>query len=107
MILRARPHKSKNTKIIVIIFYFMTLFSQQIGINKIAIMMKNGCKRVGLEITGHGVRWISITTLVNDSAVNMEESLAFARHTSVDAQRPYMMRDAHGNELIQGTRVGL
>ena len=55
--------------------------------------MKNGCKRVGLEITGHGLCRISITTLVNDSAVNMEESLAFARHTSVAAQRPYMMRD--------------
>ena len=64
----------------------MTLFPQQIGINKISIMMKNGCKRVGLEITGHGLRRISITTLVNDSAVNIEESLAFARHASVAAQ---------------------
>ena len=56
--------------------------------------MKTGCKTVGLEVTGHGLRRISITTLVNDSAVNIEESLAFARHTSVAAQRPYMMRDA-------------
>ena len=72
----------------------MTLFSQRIGINKIAIMMKNGCKRVGLEITGHGLRWISITTLINDSAVNIEESLAFVRHTSVAAQQPYVMSDA-------------
>ena len=56
--------------------------------------MKTGCKTVGLEVTGHGLRRISITTLVNDPAVNIEESLAFARHTSVAAQRPYMMRDA-------------
>ena len=47
-----------------------------------------------MEITGHGLRQISITTLVNDSAVNMEESIAFDRHTFVAAQRPYMMRDA-------------
>jgi len=68
--------------------------NQQIGVNKISKMMKDGCKKVGLTITGHGLRRISITTLVNDPAVNIEESIAFARHTSVAAQRPYMMRDA-------------
>jgi hypothetical protein len=59
--------------------------NQQIGVNKIAKMMKDGCKRVGLEITGNGLRCISITTLVNDPVVNIEDSLAFAWHTSVAA----------------------
>ena len=63
-------------------------YLQPIGVNKLAKMMKTGCKTVGLEVTGHGLRRISITTLVNDPAVNIEESLAFARHSSVAAQRP-------------------
>ena len=54
------------------------LHLQQIGVNKIAKMMKTGCKTVGLEVTGHRLRQTSITNLVNDPAVNIEESLAFA-----------------------------
>ena len=61
--------------------------------------MKTGCKTVGLEGTGHGLRRISITTLVNDPAVNIEESLAFAQHNSAAAQRPYMMRDSEMNRF--------
>ena len=68
--------------------------------------MKAGCNTVGLEVTGHGLRRISITTLVNDPAVNIEESLAFARHTSVAAQCPYMMRDAQ-SEMNQFRAQGL
>jgi hypothetical protein len=80
--------------------------NQQIGVNKIAKMMKDDCKRVGLAITGHRLRQINITTLVNDPAVNIKESLAFARHTPVATQRPYMMRDAR-SEMNQFKAQGL
>ena len=81
-------------------------YSQPIGVNKIAKMMKAGCYTVGLKVTGHGLRWISTTTLVNDSAVNIEESLVFAQHTSVAAQRPYIMCDAQ-SEMKQFRAQGL
>jgi hypothetical protein len=68
-------------------------FKQPIGVNTINAMMKDACKMVGVEVTGHGLRRISITTVVNDPSVNTEEALAFARHGSVAAQRTYMMHD--------------
>ena len=39
------------------------------------------------------MRRIGITTVTNDPGVNVEECLAFARHGSVAAQRPYVVRD--------------
>ena len=55
--------------------------------------MKVLLKKLGVNTTGHGARRISITTIVNDPSVNLNESLAFARHNSISAQRNYVMRD--------------
>ena len=64
-----------------------------IGVNKIGEMMKVLLKKLGVNTTGHGARRISITTIVNDPCVIPNESLAFARHNSVSAQRSYVMRN--------------
>ena len=80
--------KNKKTKSAQVSSEQPTIVAKDNGKNKKHVSVSS------LEITGHGLRQISITTLVNDSAVNIEESLAFARHTSVAAQRPYMIRDA-------------
>ena len=68
-------------------------FNQPIGVNKVGVMVKEACETLGLRITGQGLRRIGITTVTNDPGVNVEECLAFARHGSVAAQRPYVVRD--------------
>ena len=46
-----------------------------------------------IEPARHGFRRLFVTTLANDPGVSVEESLVSARHSSVAAQRTYMMRD--------------
>ena len=41
----------------------------------------------------YGILCSDVTSLVNDAGVNTEEALRSARHKSVAAQRPYMMRN--------------
>ena len=61
-----------------------------IGVNTVGAMMKEALKRLGINTTGHGARRLAITTAVNDANVNMNESLAFARHNSLGAQINYV-----------------
>ena len=44
-------------------------------------------------MSGHGIRCLFVTTLVNDPSVSTEEALRASRHSSVAAQRPYMTLD--------------
>ena len=80
--------------------------NQQIGENTIATMLKTADVRVGHDITGHGNRCIFVSTLVNDPGVSIEESLASARHSSVSAQRAYVVRDGR-SEAAKFNALGL
>ncbi len=44
-------------------------------------------------MSGHGLRRLFVTTLVNDPSVSTEEALRTSRHSSVAAQHPYMTLD--------------
>ena len=50
-------------------------------------------RSVRLRPTGHALRRLFVSTLVNDPAVSAEEALLASRHSSVAAQRPYMTLD--------------
>ena len=68
--------------------------NQALGYNTIREMVKEAGYKTGLGVTGQGFRRLFIQTMVNDSGVSVEESLASARHGSVSAQRPYMTRNS-------------
>ena len=44
-----------------------------------------------LGVTGHALRRLFITTLANDPNVSIEESMLASRHSSVAAQRMYVL----------------
>ena len=54
--------------------------------NTTAKALKIANERLGLDVAGHGLRRLFVTTLVNDPAVGTEEFLSAARHGSVAAQ---------------------
>ena len=61
--------------------------------NTIAAMLKEALKKLGLDASGHALRRLFVSTLVNDPCVSAEEALLASRHSSVAAQRPYMALD--------------
>ena len=69
-------------------------------------MIKHALKVVGVNTTGHGGRRLAITTFVNAPDVNPNESLGFARHASLAAQRPYVSRDGK-SEMAKFTALGV
>lgn len=57
-------------------------------------LMKEICADLGFTSgSGHAFRRIFITTLANDSGVNIEETMLSARHRSVAASRNYQQRN--------------
>ena len=42
-------------------------------------------------VTGHALRRLFITTLANDPHVSIEEAILASRHSSVAAQRTYVL----------------
>ena len=56
--------------------------------------MKEACSRCDLNCTGHGLRSIAVTTVVNEPGVNQSECLAFSRHASVSGQKSYIRRSS-------------
>ena len=42
-------------------------------------------------VTGHALRRLFITTLANDPGVSVEEAMVSSRHSSVAAQRNYIV----------------
>ena len=80
--------------------------NQPLGINIMAKLIKRGCAKTGMNISGHGLRHIFVSTLVNDPGVSVEESLAASCHASMSAQRPYMMRNHH-SEAAKFNALGL
>ena len=67
--------------------------SQPYGENTIGAILKEGCKKCGLDISGHGLRRIFVTSLANHPGLSMAEILAATRHSSVAAILPYQMRN--------------
>ena len=54
----------------------------------------------------YGIVCLDVTSLVNDAGVNTEEALLSARHKSVFAQCPYMMRN-QDSEMTKFRALGL
>ena len=81
---------------------------EPLGVNTIAVMLKEACAKVGLDEknTGHGLRGIYISTLANNPSVNIEECLVSARHSSVSAQRPYIRRN-ETSECVKFDALGV
>lgn len=79
---------------------------QPYGVNKIAKLLKEIGEETGIDCRGHGLRRLFLTTLVNDPAVSVEESLAAGRHGSVAAQRTYMQRN-HTSEANRFAALGI
>ena len=79
---------------------------QPYGVNKVAKLLKEIGEETGIDCSGHGLRRLFLTTLVNDSAVSVEESLAAGRHGSVAAQRTYMQRN-HASEANRFAALGI
>ena len=76
-----------------------------IGVNTVGVMMKKSMKKLGINTAGHGGRHLCISTMVNDATVNVQESLAAARHTSVAAQKNYVTRD-NKSEMARFVALG-
>ena len=79
--------------------------NKPIGKNKIGEFMKEACKKVGLTCTGHGLRAVAITTVVNTVA-NTKETLPFTRHNSTAAQQAYH-RTNNATETARFTALGV
>ena len=72
------------------------LFSpnQPLGEHSVRKLIKSGLEKMGFPgVTGHALRRLFITTLANDPHVSIEESMLASRHSSVAAQRPYVLAD--------------
>ena len=72
------------------------LFSpnQPLGEHLVQKLIKSGLKKMGfLGVTGHALRRLFITTLANDPHVSIEESMLASHHSSVAAQRPFVLAD--------------
>ena len=50
-------------------------------------------QKIGIDVSGHGLRCLFVMTLVNDPSVSIEKALHASRHLSVAAQRPNMTLD--------------
>jgi integrase len=78
-----------------------------LGVNTITVLLGAAARKLGCgDSKGHGFRRIFVTSLVNDAGVNTEEAIRFARHKSVAAQHPYMMRN-QDSEMAKFRALGL
>ena len=76
-----------------------------VGSNKIGVFMKEACTKLGLSCTGHGLRAVGITDVVNGVG-NTKETLAFSRHSSLAGQEPYH-RATKASEMARLAAQGL
>ena len=59
-----------------------------LGKGTIGKYIKAACEQVNLDCTGHGLRAVGVSTVVNTMG-STAETLAFSRHSSVSGQKPY------------------
>ena len=78
--------------------------NKPIGKNKINTFMKEACEKLKLKCTGHGLRALSISTVINEVA-NAKETLGFSRHNSLAAQIP-CHRSRHKTEMAKFKALG-
>ena len=67
---------------------------QPLGHNTVSRILKETGVKTGLNVSGQGYCQLFVTSLVNNPAVSVEESLGAARHGSVSAQKAYIMRNS-------------
>ena len=72
--------------------------NRPMGKNCLAKLLKAAAKKLGFsepdEITGHMLRRMAVTTLVNNPNVNLSESMELAGHKSVSAHLAYIEKDS-------------
>ena len=79
--------------------------NRPIGKSYIAKYMKEACKHVGLNCTGHGLRGVSISTVVNKMGATAE-TLAHSRHQTVSGQRNYHRKNSQ-SEMAKFDALGV
>lgn len=84
--------------------------NRPIGKTKVARMFKEGARILNINdperFTGHALRLVYITKIINNPNVNQKESQLATRHGSVLAQLPYIVPNEH-SEVEKPKALGI